>query len=127
MLNNSVIQGGERLVFRLWLNCHLYYLENFFYGPCIFLECPLSYKGIKTRNEHRKSIFCNKGGVFSECSWVNDRKKSDRKAELGDCFCRCFIIWLELSRILHLKDTQLYLSITRNSTVNIKLSSRGLI
>ena len=92
-----------------------------------FRNVPSAIIDIKTRNEHRKCIFCNKVGVISECSWENDRKKSDRKAELGDCFYRCFIIWLELSRILHLKDTQLYFNITRNSTVSTKPSSRGLI
>lgn len=84
-----------------------------FNGLCLFQECPLSYNR-KNQNEHAKSIFCNKVGVISavECSWVNEQKNA-RKAEVGDYFYRCFIIWFELLGIFHLKNTQLYLNISR--------------
>lgn len=80
-----------------------------------FRNVPSAIIDIKTRNEHTQPIFWtpHKVGVTSaaECSCINDRKKNDRKAELGGYFYRCFIIWFELVRILHLKDIQLYLNV----------------
>lgn len=75
-----------------------------------FRNVPWAIIDTKNKNEHTRSIFCNKVRVISAvgCSWVNE-KKNGKKAELGDYGYRCFIIWFELLGILRLKDTYIQL------------------